>query len=86
MQEGKGVMAKTTAPLSGKGRHRTLPFAMLAFFLCLAGSPPREALAAPPEFPNRELVVGTKEAPPFAMKAPDGSWTGLSIDLWRQDR
>ncbi len=77
-------MAKTTAPSSGKGRHRTLPFAMLAFFLCLAGSLPRHALAAPPEFPNRELVVGTKEAPPFAMKATDGSWTGLSIDLWQQ--
>ncbi len=77
-------MAKTTAPSSGKGRRRTLPFVILAFFLCLAGSLPRHALAAPPEFPNRELVVGTKEAPPFAMKATDGSWTGLSIDLWQQ--
>lgn len=36
------------------------------------------------DFPNRELVVGTKEAPPFAMKEPDGTWTGISIDLWRQ--
>src|SRR5262245_4059237 len=34
--------------------------------------------------PDRELVIGTKEAPPFAMKAPDGTWTGISIDLWRQ--
>ncbi|MEK1886655.1 MAG: transporter substrate-binding domain-containing protein [Phyllobacterium sp.] len=34
--------------------------------------------------PNRELVIGTKEAPPFAMKAPDGTWSGISIDLWRQ--
>jgi polar amino acid transport system substrate-binding protein len=33
--------------------------------------------------PQRELVVGTKEAPPFAMKAADGSWSGISIDLWR---
>jgi ABC-type amino acid transport substrate-binding protein len=33
--------------------------------------------------PQGELVLGTKEAPPFAMKAPDGSWRGLSIDLWR---
>jgi polar amino acid transport system substrate-binding protein len=31
----------------------------------------------------RELIVGTKEAPPFAMKAGDGSWSGISIDLWR---
>jgi ABC-type amino acid transport substrate-binding protein len=33
--------------------------------------------------PQRELVVGTKETPPFAMKAADGSWSGISIDLWR---
>jgi polar amino acid transport system substrate-binding protein len=32
---------------------------------------------------QHELVVGTKEAPPFAMKAADGSWNGISIDLWR---
>jgi polar amino acid transport system substrate-binding protein len=33
---------------------------------------------------QRELVIGTKEAPPFAMKAADGSWNGISIDLWRR--
>jgi ABC-type amino acid transport substrate-binding protein len=33
---------------------------------------------------QRELVVATKEAPPFAMKARDGSWNGISIDLWRR--
>ncbi|MFH1496656.1 MAG: transporter substrate-binding domain-containing protein [Verrucomicrobiota bacterium] len=31
-----------------------------------------------------KLVVGTREAPPFAMKNGDGEWTGLSIDLWRE--
>jgi ABC-type amino acid transport substrate-binding protein len=36
------------------------------------------------DFPNRELVVGTKVAPPFAMKESDGNWAGISIDLWRQ--
>ena len=35
----------------------------------------------PPE--ARELVIGTKVAPPFAMKAKDGTWHGISIDLWR---
>ena len=30
------------------------------------------------------LIVGTKEAPPFAMKAKDGSWTGISVDLWER--
>lgn len=33
--------------------------------------------------PTRTLVVGTKEAPPFSLKRPDGSWTGISIELWR---
>jgi polar amino acid transport system substrate-binding protein len=32
---------------------------------------------------QHELVIGTKEAPPFAMKSADGSWSGISIDLWR---
>jgi polar amino acid transport system substrate-binding protein len=28
--------------------------------------------------------VGTKVAPPFAMKSEDGVWRGISIDLWRR--
>ncbi len=34
--------------------------------------------------PGEKLTVGTKEAPPFAIKGPDGSWSGISIDLWRE--
>jgi ABC-type amino acid transport substrate-binding protein len=30
----------------------------------------------------RDVVVGTKEAPPFAIKGADGTWTGVSIELW----
>ncbi|MBV8813986.1 MAG: transporter substrate-binding domain-containing protein, partial [Verrucomicrobia bacterium] len=33
---------------------------------------------------TRELVIGTKIAPPFAMKTKDGTWRGISIDLWRR--
>ena len=33
---------------------------------------------------DREVVIATREAAPFAMKAADGSWTGISIDLWRR--
>jgi ABC-type amino acid transport substrate-binding protein len=33
---------------------------------------------------ERELVVGVKNAPPFAFKGADGAWSGLSIELWRQ--
>jgi len=40
---------------------------------------PKNADVSPPA----ELVVGTKEAPPFAMRAADGTWQGISIDLWR---
>jgi ABC-type amino acid transport substrate-binding protein len=29
------------------------------------------------------LVVGTKQAPPFAIKHPDDTWRGISIELWR---
>ncbi len=28
--------------------------------------------------------MGTKDAPPFAMKGPDGQWSGIAIDLWRR--
>src|SRR5579872_3852927 len=33
---------------------------------------------------QKELVIATKEAPPFVMKRADGSFYGISIDLWRQ--
>jgi polar amino acid transport system substrate-binding protein len=33
---------------------------------------------------KKNLIVGTKEAPPFSMKDKDGRWNGISIDLWRQ--
>ncbi|MEE9320817.1 MAG: transporter substrate-binding domain-containing protein [Granulosicoccus sp.] len=32
---------------------------------------------------NKPITVATKVAPPFAMKADDGSWTGISINLWQ---
>jgi polar amino acid transport system substrate-binding protein len=41
----------------------------------------RSQSPAPPE--THQLVVGTKIAPPFAMNAYDGSWHGISIDLWQ---
>lgn len=41
------------------------------------------AQPATPAAAGKELVVGTKETAPFAMKRPDGSWHGISIDLWR---
>lgn len=40
--------------------------------------------ATPSISSQRELVVGTKQAPPFAMKGPSGAWSGIGIDLWRR--
>jgi polar amino acid transport system substrate-binding protein len=37
----------------------------------------------PQKLTDRPLIVGTKESPPFAIKNPDGSWRGISIELWR---
>lgn len=35
--------------------------------------------------PDRDvLVVGTKSAPPFSYQRQDGTWTGSSIELWRE--
>jgi len=48
---------------------------------CLAQIP---LATAPATSSQRELVVGTKEAAPFAMKDADGVWHGISIDLWRR--
>jgi ABC-type amino acid transport substrate-binding protein len=44
-----------------------------------------QARAETPQMPSaRELVIGTKVAPPFAMKSEDGTWHGIGIDLWRR--
>ncbi|MBS1914213.1 MAG: transporter substrate-binding domain-containing protein [Bacteroidetes bacterium] len=33
---------------------------------------------------QRKLLIGTKVAPPFAMKDSSGVWRGLSIELWQR--
>ncbi len=30
------------------------------------------------------LIVGVKQAPPFAIKHEDGHWSGISVELWQQ--
>ena len=57
-----------------------LSLALLAYGCGMA----RAQDAASGAAPGTELVVGTKEAPPFAIKQPDGSWGGISIELWRR--
>lgn len=61
--------------------------AAIAFAALLAVGCAASAQTLPPaqnDPAQKELVVGTKEAPPFAMKLVDGNWSGISIDLWRR--
>ncbi len=52
---------------------------------CTAATPePSSEISATFVPPDREIVVATKEAPPFAMKEADGNWQAISIDLWRR--
>jgi polar amino acid transport system substrate-binding protein len=43
-------------------------------------------MAAPQgeSLPPSDLKVATKVAPPFAVKLEDGTWSGLSVDLWNR--
>lgn len=61
-------------------------FALAGLFVIHAGpcTAQTPAPAADNAASQKELVVGTKEAPPFAMKDTDGNWSGISIDLWRR--
>jgi polar amino acid transport system substrate-binding protein len=56
---------------------------LIAALWCLSGVPVH-AQAAKASVLDRELTVGVKEAPPFAIRTAKGEWSGLSIDLWRQ--
>jgi polar amino acid transport system substrate-binding protein len=54
-----------------------------ATLVLLCGSPACDAQeTTEPE--RSQLIVGTKVSPPFAIKLEDGSWSGISIELWRR--
>ena len=56
----------------------------LALVACLAATPAVRAIDLEGrELAGTKMVVGTRERPPFAMKNPDGTWSGIAIDLWR---
>src|SRR5215472_3076991 len=56
---------------------RRITLFLLALVL-ISLSPGSTRAAQPP------LVVGTHPVPPFVIKGDDGSWSGISIDLWRR--
>ena len=67
-------------PIRGYSLSRTLALVLLVITALFCRQAPAASLTAP----DRELIVATKEAPPFAMKQRDGTWRGISIDLWRR--
>lgn len=54
---------------------RISPATLLAAFLLAASSFGQ---------PDKTLTIGTKESVPFVIRAEDGAWEGVSVDLWRQ--
>ena len=59
--------------------YRRFVLAVLALLIGAASCSPAAA-----QDTTRTLVVGTKEAPPFVVRQPDGTWSGISITLWKQ--
>lgn len=55
-----------------------MPRILIILLLCLLGLP-----AAAQEASAPVLRVGINEVPPFVIREPDGSWRGISIDLWK---
>ena len=67
-----------TSGQSSRVRPRTRPGFLLPLAALLL--PLMSAVAAAEPL----TLVATKVAPPFAFKQDDGSWTGISIDLWER--
>jgi len=61
---------------------RTLLLLVAASVMLLLPRPGIPAQSVPSDVQGRELIIGTKLAPPFAMKDKQGKWTGISIELW----
>jgi polar amino acid transport system substrate-binding protein len=62
----------------------------------LSGAPARQATATErvdenlpppipaPAIPRQKLIVGVAPGPPFNIHEPDGSWSGISVELWKR--
>src|ERR1700730_1778460 len=56
--------------------------------LSLNGTEPVDKSLPPslptPSISKQKLIVGVAPGPPFNILNPDGSWTGISVELWRE--
>src|SRR5262249_31998546 len=55
----------------------------LVICLCILGLAAAGWAQERPTSSAQKLIVGVKEAPPFAIKQADNTWSGLSIELWQ---
>ena len=53
----------------------------IALLTLTAAASAQSPSASPPATPAR--TIGVKPSPPFVIKQNDGSWSGISIELWR---
>ena len=52
---------------------------------CLTPAGPLLAEVTVPDLGARsKLIVGTKDSPPFSFRGNDGSWEGISVELWQK--
>ena len=61
---------------------------LCALVLSLQGAQPADQdLPSPiptPSIPKQKYIVGVAPGPPFNILDPDGTWTGISVELWRE--
>src|ERR1700730_12619272 len=61
---------------------------LCALALSLQGAQPADqALPSPiptPSIPKQKYIVGVAPGPPFNILDPDGRWSGISVELWRE--
>jgi polar amino acid transport system substrate-binding protein len=61
---------------------------LCALALPMRGMEPADQNLPPPipapSVQKQKLIVGLASGPPFNIHNPDGSWTGISVELWRE--
>src|SRR5215471_17943252 len=70
------------SPTSRKESMNRFRFALVVC-LCILGLAAAGWAQERPTSSAQKLIVGVKEAPPFAIKQADNTWSGLSIELWQ---
>src|ERR1700740_2399802 len=68
------------------GAHCAVILSALA--LSVRGTEPGDQHLPPPVpvpvVPKQKYIVGIAPGPPFNIQGSDGTWTGISVELWRE--